>query len=297
MSFRRIFDCFLFLSGLFLLSINIYGLKQTIRHPDLSSFDQYGPKFIPIEIKSTLFTEDSPASVKLSSKLAKQRLRQILKKNNEYEIISDIQTLVTESMVHHYPVGEPFASNYFHVPVWENYLLYLAAKIYEFSEINFFSVFRPYEYLNGKKSWERGTAMCGEIASVVMYMLELANIKNGKAGLDGHVVALAELSNGDRYVVDADYGFIIEGSLADVSHNKLDEVYTLSGSRHLTEIYGPENNIEFWNGDRGYRPKGYWLEKGSYFFKWFLPTFLIFLSYFFYKNDKKRKNKQKLTHK
>ena len=264
-----------FFCGLILLLINLYGLTQLIRHPDLVSFDKYGNEFTPIDIRPEQLNGSDVFSINLSRKEALKKLNEILQLTDESIKIREIQKLVTNSMVHFYPVNEPYRSNYFHVPFHENFILYLGAKLFEITNVKAFSVFRPYEYLNGKKSWERGAAMCGEIASVTMYLLELAGIEHGKAGLDGHVIALARTSSGQEYIIDSDYGFVLSGSLDDVANNHLEEVYEMSSSRHLAKIYGPEGNIEFWNGDRGYRPKGFWFERISYFLKWLIPIFLL----------------------
>ena len=267
----------IFFFGLILILVNLFCLTQTIRHPDLVYFDKYGSNFSPVDINISLLHGSDAFSINLSRQEALQKITGILQLTDEDSQIKAIQKLVTDSMVHFFPVNEPYRSDHFHVPVYENFILYFGAKLFEITCIKGLSVFRPYEYLNGKKSWERGAAMCGEIASVTMYLLDLAGIENGKAGLDGHVIALARTSNGEEYVIDSDYGFVLRGSLSDVAQNRLEQVYKLSGSRHLANIYAPEGNIEFWNGDRGYRPKGYWFERISYVLKWLIPLFFILL--------------------
>jgi hypothetical protein len=279
----------IFIFGIILISINFFGLTQSIRHPDMVSYDKFGSQFTPLEIRAERFTGSDAASVNMTRENALQEAKKILQLTDEHQKIKEIQKLVTASMVHFYPVNKPYLSNYFHVPIYENFILYLGVKLFELTDIKALSVFRPYEYLNGKKSWERGAAMCGEMSSVAMYLMDEAGIENGKAGLDGHVIALARTSDGAEYVVDADYGFILEGSLSDIAQNSLDEVEKLSGSKHLANIYGPEGNIEFWTGDRGYRPKGYWFERISYILKWAIPICLIIfpLLLVFIKSNKK----------
>ena len=108
----------------------------------------------------------------------------------------------------------------------------------------------------------------------------------GKAGLDGHVVALARTSDGSHFVVDPDYGFVIEGSLSEVASQPGRVVAAATAAGHslrvaqdLAKIYGPEGNIEFWNGDRGYRPLGYWIERIAYGLKWLLPVVLLVVGF------------------
>jgi len=286
MNARKYFIRIAYIFGITLVLINIYGKTQSIRHPDLLSFDKHGGEFTPIEISSYNFNSINSQSVYLNRKEALQKVREVLQIENEHDKIIAIQKLVTASMVHFYPVNKPYLSDYFHVPLYENFILYFGARLYEITRLKPLSVFRPYEYLNGKKSWERGAAMCGEISSVVMYLLDKAGIENGKAGLDGHVIALARTSNDEQYIIDADYGFTLKGSLSDIANYHTEDVRKISGSSHLSNIYGPEGNIEFWTGDRGYRPKGYWFERISYFLKWVIPLMLIMFPFYLSKSNK-----------
>ena len=176
MNARKYFIWVAYIFGISLLLINIYGETQSIRHPDLLSFDKYGGEFIPIEIGSHNFNSINSHSVYLNREGALEKVREVLQIENEHDKIIAIQKLVTASMVHYYPVNKPHLSNYFHVPLYENFILYFGERLYKITGLKPLSVFRPYEYLNGKKSWERGAAMCGEIASGVMYLLDKAGI-------------------------------------------------------------------------------------------------------------------------
>ena len=169
-------------------------------------------------------------------------------------------------------------------------MLYLVTELLE--KVGYFCLsvrkLQPYEFLNGSKSWERGAGMCGELASIVIYMLDEVGVGSAKAGLAGHVIALAETGDGTNYIVDADYGFVLQGTLDEISRNRVHEIELLNaskGSNHaksIVEIYGPEGNIIYGDGEREYRPKAYWFETVSYMLKWLIPVVLLAISFLLY---------------
>ena len=95
---------------------------------------------------------------------------------------------------------------------------------------------------------------------------------------------MARTSDGRSFVVDPDYGFVLAGTLDEVASRPDRVIAATIAAGHspriaanVARIYGPEGNIEFWNGDRGYRPIGYWIERIAYWLKWIVPIALMII--------------------
>ncbi len=241
-----------------------------------------------VEIDYSQITATNPFGIRMTRADALAAYGETRAITDEAVRIHRIRELVTASTVHYYPEGKRGTA--FSIPVHENFLLWTLGQFSPLIERFGFAPQDPYEFLDGSKSWERGAGLCGELASIAIYLLEGAGIKAGKAGLDGHVVALAQTSDGSHFVVDPDYGFVIEGRLSEVASRpgRIIAAATASGhslksAQNLAEIYGPEGNIEFWNGDRGYRPVGYWVERVSYVLKWLLPIAFAVVGFSFFR--------------
>ena len=261
-----------------ILALNLYGLTQSLRHPDLVAFDGgTAANGQTVEIDYSRIAADNSFGIKMTRADALGAYAEAQTIADEAARIHRIREIVTASTVHYYPAAKRDTA--FSIPVHENFLLWALAQSSPLLERFGFATLDPYEFLDGAKSWERGAGLCGELATVAIHLLERAGIKAGKAGLNGHVVALARTSDGRHFVVDPDYGFVIEGSLNEVASRPEQVVAAASSSGHplktahnLAKIYGPEGNVEFWNGDRGYRPLGYWVERIAYGLKWLLPV-------------------------
>lgn len=96
--------------------------------------------------------------------------------------------------------------------------------------------------------------------------------------LDGHVVAEAVLPGGERYLIDPTAGVLLPFGL-DAAPAALDEiraVYQAAGQVGLSTTYDAAGNVRLAEpGTRPFRPRLYWIERGSDVAKWALPAAMI----------------------
>ncbi|MCG8544201.1 MAG: hypothetical protein MJE12_08345 [Alphaproteobacteria bacterium] len=275
---RQMFGAVLLAAAGGIFATNLYGLTQSLRHPDLLAFDAGTvAKGRTAEIGYSRITDANSFGIKMTRADALAAYAEARTIADEPARIRRITEIVTASTVHYYPVARRGTA--FSITAHENFLLWALAQFSPLIERLGFAPQDPYEFLQGAKSWERGAGLCGELATIAIHLLQEAGIKAGKAALQGHVVALAQTTDGSHFVVDPDYGFVIEGRLDEVASQPSRIVaaarsggHTLKAAQNLAKIYGPEGNIAFWNGDRAYRPLGYWIERIAYALKWLLPV-------------------------
>lgn len=280
---KRIFRTVFILIGLGLFLVNLYGLTQSVRHSDIQAFDagRTGPGLMS-EIPYDRISAVSSFGIRMTRADALAAYAKVRDLPDETARIRRIREIVTESTVHHYPENTPGTA--FAIPFHENFVLWGLAQFSPLFVRLGFAPLDPYEFLDGAKSWERGAGICGQLSSAAWFLLEDSGIKAGKAALDGHVVALARTADGREFVLDPDFGLTFEGTLTSVAENPA-RVYgaaiaaghSAEAARNHARLYGPEGNVEFWNGDRGYRPVGYWAERGAYWLKWVFPGILVLL--------------------
>ncbi len=189
----KIIKNLLFVLGLFLLAINIFGLFKSMRNP-------------------ALYTEKKTSRVNDVTIKWEDAKKAIARKPNESDkdFALRINDVVSKSMSHYWK-KEGLKKYYMQVPVWENYILYASSlfkknKAYEFKK----------KY---KKNLERGVGLCSTHSIVVKGILLDNGIDAQLWGLSRHVVVRAKVSDNEWYILDPDYGLYIPHDIPEIEAN------------------------------------------------------------------------------
>ncbi|MBI1923541.1 hypothetical protein HYR99_04745 [Candidatus Poribacteria bacterium] len=162
------------------------------------------------------------------------------------------------------------------VPIYENYLLFLASYLYP-------SVYERYEFRNYRQALERGVGLCSQHAFILVGFLRENGIRCEPVGLSGHVVVTAQVdkSNDTWWILDPDYGVVIKQSLDEIEKNPeiIRPYYAEKGYDKnsavtpsvddLVRIYGKDGNYIGAGRRWGY------IESLSYILIWVIPLGLV----------------------
>ncbi|WP_417547402.1 hypothetical protein [Marinobacter segnicrescens] len=249
--------------GILLTLVNLYGLTQPIRKPGLGVSDQTQLRFIPEDV----WTYDQ--SLEALAALDKWR--------PPSELARQANRVVNQSLVHvSWQEVDPVAYRQL-VPIWENYFLWAIGKFSGLPQ------FERYHYANYKRNLERGIGICGDASTILSSVLDEYDVPNRIISFDGHVVVEYEREDGVAELIDPDFGVELRMPLDKLQAypEKAKERYLAAGysekeaetvkKAFQTRYHGYENTYDFMK-------KRYLFEEVSYWLKWTLPIFLIFLS-------------------
>jgi hypothetical protein len=249
----------LFLAGVVLLCINIYGLFRTMRNPAIYMEE------------NTLHNRISDITIKYPE------IKELLKKKeaeSNMDFAVRINKVVNDGFIHYW---KPEGTDKYHlrVPVWENYLLYAASYLSP-------QRYKRYEFSNYKKNLERGVGLCSTHSTIVKGILLDNGIKAELLDVGGHhVVVRAELDNNSAYMLDPDFGIVVPYDTAAISANP--ELVRAPYS-NMNVLYYPDAKDPYTTaimvdifGKRKYvYSVDNWFEYFSYYAIWLLPFFLMF---------------------
>ncbi len=269
----------LFYPAIVLLAMNFYGLFRPLGNEAIYS-EQH-----------SLFKDDVDRN-------AEKSIRELLKQDNIADRKAYFQKLVlaVNKTIAHYWSDEGRTRYHLTVPVYENYILWLNQFINP-------DRYKYYEYCDYRHALERKVGLCSQQAIITCGILEEKDIPCKIAGLKGHVVAMAEVQNGQYWILDSDYGIVIPYGIQQIEKDpslvtpfysgKLTyNDYSISQNKNnpipldkLIKIYGAEGNHIF-NGVKDYCGNKYYKEKASYYLIWIIPLILMlpFLILTFHKN-------------
>lgn len=180
------------------------------------------------------------------------------------------------------------------VPIYENYILF-------FQRWNLKPGYhRKYEFVDYKKALERGVGLCSQQSVILFDILQRENIPAKIFGLQGHVMVTAQSKQDTWWVLDPDYGVIIQHDLAELINNPelIRPYYVQKGCDVstidvLVKIFS-KGEITFYGTLAAYfDSKLIENEKRSYIMIWVYPVLLalpyiysFFQSYFIIKKNK-----------
>ena len=247
------------LIGIVLLGVNLFGLFKTMRNP-------------------AVYTEEVTLRNRIDDITIKYPEIKKMLKRKEYESNIDfairINKVVNDGFAHYWKTE---GTNKYHlrVPVWENYMLYVASYVNP-------KKYKPYEFSNYKKNLERGVGLCSTHSTIVKGIL----LENGiKAELldvgKRHVVVRAELNDTATYILDPDYGIVVPFDTAAIQANSelVRDAYSNMASLYypdaidpyttdlLVKIFG--NKLHIYSVDNRFEYFSYWAI-------WILPLLLMF---------------------
>jgi hypothetical protein len=252
----------LFISGVVLTTLNIYGEFKNIRTTI----------FFDDELR---FNNDQPTEFQNTiSQLAK------LEGESDLQFSKRITKVIAAGLAHIH--WERYDAEKFNqlIPIWENYFLYFMGKFSGIPE------FEKYHFANYERSLERGIGICGDASMVLSQVLTNNNIVNNIITFPDHVVVSAKFDNKEK-VFDPDFGVSlpfspekIMQSPSLVSNYYLDAGYFDYDIKAFNRIYN--NNFQRWGGVKHFITKKYYFEKISYWLKWPFPILLILISMLYF---------------
>jgi len=244
--------------GLILLSISIWGLFKTMRNPEI-------------------YTEEVTLRNRINDVTIKypEILEMLDRKEGESNIdfAVRINKVVNDGYAHYWKKKGIDKYN-LRVPIWENYMLYLASFINP-------KKYERYEFSDYKKNLERGVGLCSGHSIVVKGILMENGMKAELMDIGGrHVVVRAELNDTATYILDPDYGIVVPYDTAAIQANpelargpysKMADLYYPDAidpytTDFLVEIFGSYKKI--YTVDN-------WFEHFSYWVIWIFPLLLM----------------------
>lgn len=254
-SIKGAFFFSLFIIGIGLLFLNLIGVSTTLRNPDIMQ----EPLKDNFDMEFSL--EQFYAELDLLSKN---------KNLNDSNKIVQATFLVNRSMAHYWFSNK--VTNYnIKIPVYENYLLFLLARIYP-------KRYLKYEFCNWKRAIERGVGLCSQHVIVEMGVLNKLGIKNRVVGLSGHIVLTAEYQPNKWLIADPDFGVVVPVSIDSIQKNTaiIGNYYKRSGynsdqTAFLIGVYGIEGN---YTSDT-YCSNGALFEDVLYLLIWIIPILFM----------------------
>jgi hypothetical protein len=255
--------------GLALLTLNLYGLTQSIRKPGLGVTDQNDLRFIPDEVKS--YDE----SIKAINSL-----------NHSYPdalLVEKANTIVHNSLVHvDWNRVDPVAYRQL-IPIWENYFLYLLGMYSDLPQ------FKRYHYANYQRNIRRGIGICGDASTTLSSVLDKLEIENQILSFKNHVIVEVKDDSGKWLLFDPDFGVTLGISLDELIENPktawskyLNAGYSKKEISYLFKTYNSDYTV--FDSTYQFMKKRYVFEQVSYIAKWIVPAFLILIAIiYFYK--------------
>jgi len=246
----------LFLFGIFLIGINVTGFFIPLRNSDIYK-------------QKTGFENDIT--------LTKDQLYNVINNNNieNKQYIIKLNKAVNDGICHYW-LDEGINKYNIRIPIYENYLLFIASYIYP-------ETYKKYEYLNYKKAIERGIGLCSQHAIIISEILKEKGIESKIIALNGHVVAMAKVDKktNEWWVIDPDMGVVIENDISYIENEPeiIRDYYFKKGFNdkkidELVEIYGKEGNIVV-DSVKDYDLKKYRNEYTLYVLIWLIPLFFM----------------------
>jgi len=243
-------------AGIILLAVNITGLFIPLKNPNIYSEEQ------------GLFKNDSPLTgdkfYAIVSQDSKDRKR----------YLKNLNDAVSSAIVHYWDDAGTRKYN-LRVPFYENYILSIFGYLIP-------DWFGKWEFFDYKKAVERSAGLCSQHAIIISQILSEKKIPVKMVGLQGHVVATAQVDEKEDqwWILDGDYGVMIEHSIEKIEQNPetirpfySQKGYDNNSIQSLVEIYGQEGNSV--NVLKRHYPERYYFEKLSYLLKWLLPFGLM----------------------
>jgi hypothetical protein len=252
----------LFVFGLLLLSINIYGLFADIRKENLDQVDH----------ELLRFTNDNYMSYSDSIKKLKG-----IEHENPAAYAQQANRLVQQSLTHiEWDKVDPKEFRQL-VPIWENYLLHFIGIFFDHPQIE------RYHFVDYKRSLQRGIGICGDASMVLSQILDKKGVDNQIISYQGHVITQASIDNNKEILLDPDFGVELNMSLEELTADPsraysyyLNAGYSEKEARTLVRVYGGKYTL--YDDVYAFMPKRYIFEYLSYVLKWLIPICMLLAS-------------------
>ncbi len=248
----------LFVTGLFLLGINISGLFKTMRNPAV--------------YKEEIIIRNRVNDITIGYPEIKEMLKRKPGESNT-DFAVRLNKVVNKGMIHYWR-NEGIEKYHLRVPVWENYLLYAASYINP-------GRYRKYEFSNYKKNLERGAGLCSTHSTILKGVLLENGIKAELLDVGGHhVVVRAELNGSGTYILDPDYGIVVPHDTAAITADigLVREAYLNLASHYYPDAVDPYTTdylVKIYGDRKHVYSVDNWFEGFSYWAIWLIPFLLM----------------------
>ena len=253
----------LFIISIILFGLNIIGLFNNLRCDDI------------YKVKDLHWDIACSGGIELSEKEFHQELDKIFDNTaiSDSAKVSQTTVLVEDGLLHYWSDEKRKEYN-LTIPVYENYILY-ALSYYDHR------MFAKYQFLNWKKTIERGVAICSQHAIAESEILNERGIESNIVKLNGHVVVRAKVGENKYFILDPDFGVTLPFDIDVIEKNtKIIEPYyegnvcDVSDMENLTKVYDADGNkivknaITYMVGYGNFEIISYWLI-------WIIPALLM----------------------
>ncbi len=248
----------LFVAGVVLLVINVYGLFRTMRNPAVYT------------LENTLHNRVNDATIRYPE------IKDMLKKKpGESNIDFGVRTthVVADGFAHYWRT-DGIDKYHMRVPVWENYLLYAASYINP-------GKYKRYEFVNYRKNLERGVGLCSTHSTILKGTLLDNGIKAELLDVGGHhVVVRAELNDTATWILDPDFGIVVPYDTAAIHANPELVRASYKDMANLyypdaVDPYTPDILVDIFGKKLHVYELHNWFEGFSYVAIWIIPLLLM----------------------
>lgn len=219
----------LFVISAGLLVINIVGVLIPLRNPAVYQTRSHGG----MQRKVNLTAEQVYAQMDRNAAIDEQYP----------EYTKRLTELIYNGTTHLW--GDQVEDNSYHhrLPFYENYLIYTLSRLRGDEQFD--------EFCQAERAIERAVSVCSQSSKILANILLRNKVKANIVGLDGHVVVRARVNKetDEWWILDADYGVVIEADLDEVTANPnlVREAYQKRGYNEetvalLVDIYTSANN-------------------------------------------------------
>jgi hypothetical protein len=246
-----------FALGAILLLANCLGVLTPLRNPQIYSEPRNAyPSDIVLTADEVLEVIDSPIEDR------KSYVRRL--------------TRAVNRGVAHYWYSDGIGKYRLRIPLRENYFLFTASYVWP-------KLFQKYEFMTYRRALKRGVGLCSQQSVIVAGALKSRGIPSRIIGLDGHVVAAAQVDpqKDEWWILDADYGVVVPLRLAAIEADPTaiapfyrEAGFEESKIERLVEIYGKAGNVRVEDA-RHFSWPTYYFEQTTYVLIWIVPFVLM----------------------
>ena len=219
----------IFVISVGLLVINIIGVLIPLRNPAVYEPRSHGGIERKVELTAEQVYEQMDRNAAIDEQYPEYTKRLI--------------ELIYDGTIHLW--GDQVDSNKYHhrLPLHENYLIYILKRLRGDATY--------YEFCKAERAIERAVSVCSQSSKIMANILLRNKVKANIVGLDGHVVVRARVNKetDEWWILDADYGVVIEADLDEVTANPhlVRDAYRQRGYNEetvdlLVDIYTSSNN-------------------------------------------------------
>ena len=253
-SFWRYLFVTLFVSGVLLVALNLYGEFVSLRNPKINDGIQH----------FNILRKPEKTPEQVSQELEKRQTE------SAQEYAHRLTDLVYAATVHKWEdVAD--ATEYNHqIPPHENYLIWALSYI----KPNY----RFYQFCDPYKAIERGVMICSQVTEAMANQWRKTGLEARNMVLEGHVVAEVEVDheNDIWWILDADFGVVLEHDMRTLEEHPETVIesyskagYDLETATLIAGFYGKDGNYVQGN------PGPCRVEERLYRWKWYVPIALL----------------------